>query len=464
MAPDTGLRPAPPAAAADPADGLPTPRRHAAALVIQLSIAMTVLDAQMLGVALPGIARGLGVPPADATWLLNAYQLAVVSTLLPMASLGEILGFRRVFLTGLGVFAAASVGAAMAPGFGALVACRVLQGLGSAAVMSLTAGMIRHTFPAGKLGRAIGINAMVVAVSGASAPGIAAAVLAVAPWPSLFLVHVPLALLGLAVGARALPAPPRARRSFDTPSAALNVLAFGLLFLGLDLLLAAPGLALPLMAAGVLAGWFLVRRQLARPAPLVPLDLLRIRAVGTAVAASVCGFAAWYAAYLSLPFLFQAAGRGQAEAALLLMPWPLALAVAAPLAGRLADRLHTALLCAGGMAALAAGLALLAGSAAVLSGAAALTGAVVALCGAGFGAFMTPNNRTMLSAAPKARAGGAGGMQATARVLGTTLGTTTLALCFQVAGTGGGPRLAMGAGIGFALAAAALSLSRRGAG
>ena len=464
MAPDTGLpRPAPPRAA-DPAaaDGLPAPRRRLSTLVIQLSIAVTVLDAQMLGVALPGIARGLEVSPADATWLLNAYQLAVVCTLLPMASLGEILGFRRVFLSGLAAFAAASVGAALAPGFGPLLACRVLQGLGASAVMSLTAGMIRHTFPQAKLGGAMGINAMVVAVSGASAPGIAAAVLSVAPWPWLFLVHVPLALLGLAVGARALPDPPRARRSFDTPSAALNVLAFGLLFLGLDLSLAAPALALPLMAMGALAGWLLVRRQFARPAPLVPVDLLRIRAVGLSVAASVCAFAAWYAAYLSLPFLFQAAGRGQAEAALLLTPWPLALAVAAPLAGRLSDRAPTALLCAGGMAALAAGLAvLLTGSAALLSGAALLAGAAVALCGAGFGFFMTPNNRTMLSAAPKARAGGAGGMQATARVLGTTLGATALALSFQTAGLEGGPRLAMAAAIGLALAAAALSLSRR---
>ncbi len=426
---------------------------------------MTVLDAQMLGVALPGVARDLGVSPAGATWLLNAYQLAVVSTLLPFASLGEILGFRRVFLCGLGVFTAASIGAALAPGFGALLACRVLQGLGSAAVMSLTAGMIRHTFPAAGLGGAMGLNAMVVAVSGAAAPGVAAAVLAVAPWPWLFLVHVPLGLLGLAVGARALPDPPRARRLFDAPSAALNVLAFGLLFLGLDLLLAAPGLALPLALLGALAAWFLVRRQLSRPAPLLPVDLLRRRAVGTAVAASVCGFAAWYSAYLSLPFLFQAGGLGQAEAALLLTPWPLALAVAAPFAGRLSDRVPTALLCGGGMAALAAGLLLLAGPAAAAAGAAPLpTGAAVALCGAGFGAFMTPNNRTMLSAAPMNRAGGAGGMQATARVLGTTLGTTTLALSFQVAGTGGGPRLALMTGIGFALAAAALSLSRRGVG
>lgn len=423
---------------------------------------MTVLDAQMLGVALPGIAHDLGVSPATATWLLNAYQLAVVSTLLPISSLAEIIGFRRVYLTGFCVFALGSIGAALAPGFEALVGFRVLQGLGAAAVMSLTAGMIRHTFPQAELGRAIGINAMVVATSGAAAPGVAAAVLAVAPWPFLFLVHVPLGLLGLAVGARALPDPPRARRSFDTPSAALNVLAFGLVFLGLDLMLAAPGLALPLGAMGAMAAWFLVRRQLSRSAPLMPLDLLRIRVVGTAVAASVCGFAAWYCAYLALPFLFQATGREGAEAALLLTPWPLALAVAAPLAGRLADRLPTAILCTAGMASLATGLVLLAGPAAAAGAAVALTVAAVALCGASFGVFMTPNNRTMLSAAPKARAGSAGGMQATARVLGTTLGTTTLALSFQVSGTGGGPRLALLAGIGFALAAAALSLSRRG--
>ena len=256
---------------------------------------MTVLDAQMLGVALPGIARDLGISPASATWLLNAYQLAVVSTLLPLSSLAEIVGFRRVYLAG---FARLRRGLrrrrprARLRRAGRPSAC--CKGLGAAAVMSLTAGMIRHTFPQAQLGRAIGINAMVVAVSGASAPGIAAAVLSVAPWPFLFLVHVPLGLLGLAVGARALPDPPRARRSFDTPSAALNVLAFGLLFLGLDVLLAAPGLALPLMGFGALAAWFLVRRQLSRPAPLLPLDLLRIRAVGTAVAASVCGFAAWY--------------------------------------------------------------------------------------------------------------------------------------------------------------------------
>lgn len=450
----------------DPADGLPMPRRAFAVTAISAAIAMTVLDGAMLGVALPGIARDLGIEPATAVWLLNAYQLTVVATLLPLASLGEIMGFRRVFLAGFGVFAVGALGASQADSFASLLACRIAQGLGSSAVMSLTAGLIRHTYPARQLGRAIGINAMVVAVSGAAAPSAAAAILALGPWHWLFVVNLPVALFGILVGARTLPDPPGARRRFDVVGAGLNILTFGLFFLGLDLLLAATPAAIALMAAGLGAGTLLVRRQRVQAAPLLPLDLLRNRVVALSVAASVCAFAAWYASYVALPFLLQGAGRSQVETGLLMTPWPLAIAVAAPLAGRLSDGVPTAVLCAAGVLTMAAGLALLA----VLppkggigfEGSGWLIAGVVGLCGAGFGAFQTPNNRTMLAAAPKSRSGGAGGMQATARLLGTTLGTTTLALAFQLAGAGG-PRLALLAGVGFALAAAALSLSRRGA-
>ncbi|MDI3305787.1 MAG: MFS transporter [Acetobacteraceae bacterium] len=444
----------------DHSDGLPAPRRYVAIIAILTSITMTVLDSAMLNVALPGIARDLGISPARATWLLNAYQLAVITTLLPLASLGEILGFRRVFLTGSGVFALAALGASQAPDFGTLLACRIAQGIGASAVMSLTAGLIRFTYPSRQLGRAIGINAMVVACSGAAAPSLAAAILAVGPWRWLFLVDVPVAVIALLVGARALPDPAGTRQPFDFQGAALNILTFGLFFLGMDLLLAATGPALLLMGGGIGAGVLLVQRQLTQRTPLLPLDLLRIRVIAFSVAASVCP-SRLYASYVALPFLLQGAGRGQVETGLLMTPWPLAVAFAAPLAGRLSDRVPTALLCAAGMGMMAAGLALLVSLPA--SGAAVLTGAVVALCGAGFGGFQTPNNRTMLISAPKARSGGAGGMQATARLLGTTLGTTTVALCFQVAGTGG-PRLALTAGIGFAVAAGLLSLSRRGVG
>jgi DHA2 family multidrug resistance protein-like MFS transporter len=443
-------------------DGLPMPRRVFAVLAISSSIMVTVLDSSMVNVALPGIARELGITPAAATWLLNAYQLTVVTTLLPLASLGESLGFRRVFLTGLLLFAIASGGATMAGSFEALLGFRILQGLGASAVMSLTAGLIRHTYPTAQLGRAIGINAMVVAVSGAAAPSVAAAILSVAPWPALFAVTVPVSLLGILIGLRALPATPGTRRLFDMPSAALNVLGFGLFFLGIDLVLHAIVPGLLLLGSGLLAGYLLVRRQLAQPAPLLPIDLLRVRVIAVAVAASICAFAAWYSSYVSLPFLLQAAGFGQVATGLVMTPWPLGMALSAPLAGRLSDRVPTATLCIIGMATMAAGLLLIV--LAPLAGRILLLGGLMFLCGAGFGCFSTPNNRTMIGSAPKTRSGSAGGMQATSRLLGTTLGTTVVAMCFHLAGDLEGPRIALLASIGFAMAAGLLSLSRRGLG
>jgi MFS transporter, DHA2 family, multidrug resistance protein len=434
------------------------PRRAWSVVAISAAISVTVLDSSMINVALPSLARELGVSPAAATWLLNAYQLTVVTTLLPLASLGEGLGFRRVFVAGFAVFLCASLGAAMATTYEALLAWRILQGLGSSAVMSLTAGLIRHTYPAGQLGRAIGINSMVVAVSGASAPSVAGAILAFAPWQALFLVHVPFSLLGILIGLRALPWVPGTRRPLDLVSATLNVLAFGLFFLGLDLLLHAAVPALALLGGAVAAGVALVRRQLAQPAPLLPLDLLRVRVIAVSVAASVCAFAAWYAGYVSLPFLLQAAGYSAVQTGLLMTPWPLGMAFGAPLAGRLSDRLPTAILSAGGITVMALGLAVVSGIHGL--GLAVLFAVTMALCGAGFGFFQTPNNRTMLGSAPKARSGSAGGMQATARLLGTTLGTTVVAICFQLAEEGG-PRVALLCGIGFALAAGLLSLTRR---
>ncbi len=422
----------------------------------------------MLGVALPGIARALEISPASATWLLNAYQLTVVTTLLPLASLGESIGFRRVFLWGFGLFAAASLGATLAASsFEALLGFRILQGLGSSAVMSLTAGMIRHTYPARQLGRAIGINALVVAISGASAPSVAAAILYVAPWPWLFAVNVVPSVVGILIGFLALPRVAPSGRVFDGLSAVLNIITFGLFFLGLDLLLHMPIPAALLITGAVAAGYVLVQRQLSQPAPLLPLDLLKLRVIATSVAASVSAFSAWYAAYISMPFLLQAQGYSQVMTGLVMTPWPLGMALSAPNAGRIADRVHTAKLCFGGMAALAVGLAVIAfvplggpGDGGPWGWHVLLLGAMMFLCGAGFGCFSTPNNRTMLGSAPKARSGSAGGMQATARLLGTTLGTTVVAVCFQVAGTADGPVVGLVAGICFALLAGALSLSR----
>jgi DHA2 family multidrug resistance protein-like MFS transporter len=435
-------------------DGLPQPRRARAALCILGALAASVLDASMLNVALPTMAREFGVSPAEAVWVVNAYQITVVGALIPFAALGEILGFRRVWAAGLALFCGAALLAALAPGFEALVAARVLQGLGSAAAMSLLAGLVRHTYPAKDLGRAIGNTALTVAVCSALGPSLGAAVIALASWPFVFLLHLPLALAALAFGLRSLPEPQPQPRAFDLGAAALNMAAFGLVFVGLDLVLhhTLPGVLA--LAAGVACAVALVRHQLGRTPPLLPLDLLAIRTVRLAIAASVCMFGAHMLTIIPLPFHLQAAGYTPFEIGLIITPYPLAVGLLAPIAGRLSDRVPSALPCALGGVVLAVALVAIA---LLPPERVEWLCAALLLAGVGFGFFQAPNNRTILAGTPRARAGSAGGMQATARVLGQAFGATVAALCFTLLG----PSAAFLCGAVLAVAAGALSLARR---
>ena len=145
--------PAPPAAESEP-DGLPIPRRYWAILAIALSITLAVLDSAIANVALPTIARDLDASPAASVLVVNAYQLAIVVSLLPLAALGEIVGYRRVYQAGLILFTVASLGCAMARSIDMLVVARVIQGLGGAGIMGINGALVRHTYPQSRSARA----------------------------------------------------------------------------------------------------------------------------------------------------------------------------------------------------------------------------------------------------------------------------------------------------------------------
>ncbi len=438
-------------------DGLPLPRRYWAMLTVALAVAMSVLDTAIANVALPTIAADVRTSPAASIWVVNAYQLAVTVSLLPLASLGELYGYRRVYQIGLAVFTFASFACALSSSLAALTAARILQGLGAAGIMSVNGALIRAIYPRRQLGRGIGLNAMVVAVSSAAGPAIAAAILSLASWPWLFAVNVPIGMVALAIAAWSLPGNPRRAGSFDYTGAALSALSLGLLVAAIDGLgrgedrwIEAGELALA-AAAGVL----LVRRQLAVEAPLLPIDLLRLPVFRLSIATSVCSFVAQTLAYVSLPFLLQETlGHGVAATGLLMTAWPLTTAMAAPIAGRLADRVPSGLLGGLGLVMLAVGLGLLA---TMPAGPATLD--IVwrmAVCGLGFGVFQTPNNRTIITSAPPERSGGASGMLATARLLGQTTGAATVALIFGLY-AGGGATLATSAPIVLAIFVAGMA-------
>src|SRR4051794_20334092 len=160
-------------------DGLPVPRRRYAVLAIAIGIAMAVLDGTVVNVALPSIARELRASPSAAVWVINSYQLMIVVLLLPLAAIGEKIGYRPVYQFGVAVFTVGSLACALSHSLALLIAARILQGIGGAAIMSVNGALVRHTYPDSQLGRGLGLNGLVVAISAAVAPSLASAILAV---------------------------------------------------------------------------------------------------------------------------------------------------------------------------------------------------------------------------------------------------------------------------------------------
>lgn len=452
----------PPQHIAPPADGIPMPRRIWAILAVAFGVSLSVIDSTIANVALPTISRALGISSADSIWVVNVYQLAIVVSLLSFSALGDLVGYRKIYIGGLALFTAASVGCALSQSLGALVAGRVLQGFGAAAVTSVNTTLIRIIYPRNRLGRGMGINATVVAVSSVAGPTLAAGVLSAAEWPWLFAVNIPVGLVALALSRRFLPANPvRVRdRRFDWRDAAMNALVFGLLMAsvegfshGLDPRIVALGAAVL-----VPVGFVFIRRQLREPYPILPFDLLRIPIFSVSVLTSICSFLAQMLAMVALPFYLQhACGYDDVATGLLLTAWPAVIMVVAPVAGLLVERVHAGLLGGTGLAAMAAGLLLLAFLPEHPTDFEIVWRLV--LCGAGFGLFQSPNNSILIASAPPERSGSASGMLATARLLGQTTGAALMAFLFHIV-PDDSTHTALLLSAGLALTGAVVSLAR----
>jgi DHA2 family multidrug resistance protein-like MFS transporter len=441
-------------------DGLPTPQRHWVMLCILLGVVLGSLDSAIANIALPTIAQEIGASAAGIIWVVNGYQLATAICLLPAAALGEILGHKRVYATGLIIFTIASLACAVAPTLDTLVIARLVQGLGGACTSALGPALIRSIYPRRMLGSGFALIALAVAVSSALGPTIAALILSVASWRWLFLVNLPVCLVAIPLFLIVMPFSRGTARAFDLPGALLTALALGLLVIGVDALGdSRSGVAIAEIVAGLVCFPVLYWQQSRGTAPLLPLDLLRIPLFSLSIGTSICSYSAQILAYVSIPFMLQTVmHRSPVATGLLVTPWPALVAVAAPVAGRLSSRYPAAILGSVGLAVLTAGLLLL-----VMLPAAPADwdiGWRMGVCGLGFGFFQTPNNITVMTAGPLARTGAAGGMMAVARTIGWSLGSALVALIFATAATK--PTiLCLEVAAGFAAFAALISSARR---
>ncbi|GAB4253528.1 MFS transporter [Deferrisoma sp.] len=441
---------------------------------VAAGVFMATLDSSVVHVALPAIRRDLGSTLAVVEWVPNAYLLVITGLLLAFGRLADLVGQRRVYRWGLGVFTLGSGLCAFAPDAWLLVAARAVQGAGAAMLMACSPAIVTAVFPAAHRGRALGLVGTTVAAGLTTGPALGGILLGVWGWRSLFAINLPVGLVAWWWSGRTLPALRfgSRREGFDGVGAALLTLGLVSLVLGVNRLAAwggASGRVWALLGFGAVCLVAFWARQRTAPWPLVDPALFRNRAFTAAVGAAVLAYLSGFVAVFLLPFyLAELRGFGPRTLGLVLTVPPLVMSLLAPWAGGLSDRIGYGKLTAVGLGVRSLSLLGL-----LLLGAHTPLPAVLlalGLLGAGSALFSPPNTSSIMGAVPPQRLGVAGGVAAVARNLGMVLGIALGGAAFRwVAGTPSaadpvrfvaGWRTAMAVGLGACLAALAVSLAR----
>ncbi|MCH4089907.1 MFS transporter [Acetobacter sp.] len=414
-------------------DGLYGRMRLWAMTAITLSILLSILDYSSANIALPVMAHDLGISQAQSIWIVNAYQFASLITLLPFSSLGTRIGYARMSLIGTAVFLLASILCAVATSLSFMMFARALQGIGGACIMSVNLALVRLVYPAAELGKGIGVNGLMIGLGVAMGPSLGAFILALANWHWIFWINIPLGGIALMLGISALPKTQHHTQTFDFPHAVLTVAALGFLVIGLNI--CAHGQHVPLGSTLLCAGsgliFLLWKRQSKADSPLFPADLLSLPAMRQASAVAIISFIASNFFLISISFTLQDDfGRSSVVSGLLITAWPIGVVLTSPVSGRMADRFSSAFLASLGLLVMTCGFACLwtqpltAGNLSIAS--------CIFLAGTGSGLFQPPNNRIIMSSAPKGREGGASGVVSLSRLSGQTLGATAVALVYRL--------------------------------
>lgn len=417
-------------------EGLPGRERGFAMAAVMTMATMSVFDGSMVNIALPQIARALDISAGAAVWVSNGYLLSASMALAIFAAMASHIGFRSIFVAGLALFTLSSLGCALSSSLDVLVFMRVLQGIGAAATLSIGPAILRSVFPTRLLGRILGLNALIIATSTAIAPVLGGTILSALSWQWLFAINIPLGIIAMILALRVIPANPAAtRQPFDFAGAVLSAAMLGALIMAADAF-SHPGAddlatAVSYGLIAILTGVAFVWRQRRATKPLLPLGIFASPRFSLAALTSLASFVSQGITFVALPFLFQSVyGYSAFVSALLFTPWPLGIILAAPHAGRLADRYPAAIISTIGLAVFGVGLLLLA----------QLPehpqfwdiGLRSFVCGLGFGCFQSPNNREMLSNASREHSGYASGVLAIMRTFGQCLGAAVVGVILSI--------------------------------
>jgi EmrB/QacA subfamily drug resistance transporter len=402
-------------------------------ITIAAGTALAPLNSTMIAVALPDIQRAVDASVTATAWLVTIYLITMAVGQPIGGRLGDQLGRRPVYLVGLAWFAIASLGCALAPGLGWLIAFRVMQALAGTLIFPNGAALVREAFPAERRGLAFGMVGLSASVAAASGPPIGGVLAHAFGWSSIFWVNLPLIALIAALAWRTLPArsgPAPVRGRLDFGGIGLMAAALGAVMLTPTLLnVDRPALAAGMVLAGLAATWAFLRWERRVATPIVDLGLFRSRHFAAACASILLGNLVMYTTLLAIPlYLEHARGESASRTGLMLGAMSMLAALATPIGGRWSDRqgrwqpavAGALIACAGTFL---VGLALLAGTSPLLVGA-------LAVMGLGLGIAGAPVQAASVESVPAAQAGSASGIYSTSRYVGSVAGTSALALVF----------------------------------
>lgn len=404
-------------------------------IIVGLGSFMSAMDGSIVNIAIPLIREQYSASISDVSWVSAAYLLVISSLLLSVGRLGDMLGFKRVYSAGYVIFGLGSLFCGLAPSLPMLIGARVVQGVGAAILMAIGPALITTSFPGTQRGRALGLQATLTYTGLTLGPSLGGWVAGQFGWHWVFLINVPIAIVGAVLAlTRLRPAGGPTRQPFDLAGALLFTLGLTSLLLALNEAgmwgwSSAPTLGLILTGLVLLALFVWHEGRTAHP--MLPLGLFRVPAFSGGVGAALLQYAASFMLSFLLPFYlqdFRALAPSQAGGVMTIQP--LAMVAVAALAGWLADRVGTRLPATAGMVASATGLWFIGHSGAATP--LPLIMLFLGLIGLGNGLFVPPNNSSIMGSAPRNRQGVASALLAAARNVGMVTGVALSSALFSL--------------------------------
>jgi EmrB/QacA subfamily drug resistance transporter len=401
--------------------------------IVSVGLFMVVLDNLVVSVALPSIHRELGASIQSLEWTVNAYVLSYAVLLLTGATLGDLFGRRRMFVSGIVLFTAASAAAALAPSTGLLIAARAVQGIGGAIVTPLTLTLLAEAFPPAKRGVALGVWSAISGMAVALGPLVGGAVIQAASWHWIFWINVPIGIALAPLAARRLAESHGQSRSVDLPG--VGLVSTGLLGLVFGMIRAqtigwgATEVVFSLTAGGLLLAGF-VAHELRTADPMLPMAFFKRRSFAVTQVVSVSMYFGMFGSiFFMSQFMQNVLGNSPLQAGLKLLVWTGATMLVSPAAGFFSERYGSRSFMVAGLSLQAIALAWLATEAKVGQGYASMIVPFI-FGGAGMALVFAPSANAVLASVTADQTGQASGATNALRELGGVLGIAVLATVF----------------------------------